>query len=152
MFTYSDELFLQLIRSITSSELDALSQPIVQKVYQSYDCASCGRCCSVLNPPFTQKDSATIAPIIDLPIDVFESKYLRDIGHDQIKVMQCTPCTFLEGTLCKVYENRPASCADYPHLHHAGIKYRIRSVIKNKNICPMVDEWIMTIFNRLLLK
>lgn len=150
MTSYSDERFLEMIRNVKSSELDTISQPIVEKVYQSYDCSSCGRCCSVLNPPFTQEDSAKMAVRISMTIDEFESTYLADVGNEHMKVMNCTPCAFLEGTLCKVYESRPDSCADYPHLRHKGIKYRIRSVLKNKNVCPMVEEWIMTVYKQLL--
>ncbi|MFN8416017.1 MAG: YkgJ family cysteine cluster protein [Cytophagaceae bacterium] len=147
---YSDERFLEMIRKVKSSELDVISQPIVEKVYQSYDCASCGRCCSVLNPPFTPDDAAKVADKISMKVEEFETKYLADVGSEHMKVMNCTPCAFLQGTLCKVYESRPDSCADYPHLHHKGIKYRIRSVLKNKSVCPMVEEWIMIIYNQLL--
>jgi Fe-S-cluster containining protein len=47
------------------------------------------------------------------------------------------PCPLLEGNLCRVYDTRPTSCREYPHLHN---DFRASSIsrINNTFICPIV--------------
>ncbi|MBC7451231.1 MAG: YkgJ family cysteine cluster protein [Cytophagales bacterium] len=130
--------FQETVRLMNSSELDALAVPFIAKAYQDTDCLSCGNCCKELRPPLTPSDIKRLS--FDLNIDEgrFKETYIEDTGHTDYQIMGCNPCSFLNGNACTVYEQRPDSCADYPHLHHPGLKYRIRSVLENYSVCPIV--------------
>lgn len=67
----------------------------------------------------------------------FLEKYL---ATDQagITYVKTKPCAFLAGKLCGHYAARPSSCADYPHLQQPYIRLRMKSILENYAICPIV--------------
>jgi Fe-S-cluster containining protein len=132
--------FLEAIRLYRSAELDALAGPIIDKAYKTINCLDCGNCCKQLRPPFTPTDVERIAKQLSVSDSDFTKQYLEDVKSKEFKIMACNPCTFLDEKACRMYAIRPDSCADYPHLHHPGFKYRIRSILENYSICPIVVE------------
>jgi Fe-S-cluster containining protein len=136
-FTENNQ-FVKFLRSQSASAIDQLAQPLVQEVYEKTDCLACGNCCKRLRAPFQSEESSKIAQSINLSIDSFNSKYLESVPLKDYGIMKQNPCLFLDGNTCTIYCNRPSSCADYPHLHHNGFKYRIKSIMENYSVCPMV--------------
>ena len=49
-------------------------------------------------------------------------------------------CVFLDGNLCSVYEARPSTCVDFPHLvRGAGsLVHRMWQMIDRACYCPIV--------------
>jgi Fe-S-cluster containining protein len=111
---------------------------MVQEVYATTDCLACGNCCKRLRAPFQTEESIQIAESLDVSIETFESKFLEKVPLKTYGIMKQNPCLFLDGNACTIYSNRPSSCADYPHLHNKDFKYRIKSIIENYSVCPMV--------------
>jgi len=130
--------FREAIILYRSAELDALAGPIIDKAYKTINCLDCGNCCKQLRPPFTPTDVERIAKLLSVPPSDFTEQYLEDVKSMDFKIMACNPCTFLDGRACRIYDIKPDSCSDYPHLHHPGFKYRIRSILENYSVCPIV--------------
>ncbi|MEP6755308.1 MAG: YkgJ family cysteine cluster protein, partial [Chthonomonadales bacterium] len=57
--------------------------------------------------------------------------------EDGEKYMIRTPCEFLSGNKCSVYESRPKACRDFPYLHNSQFRQRMLTAIDNTEICPI---------------
>jgi hypothetical protein len=92
----------------------------------------------VLEPPVDQNEVQRLADLKKISTDQFEKDFVgKEVGTG-IHFLKCQPCIFLQINACSIYENRPASCADYPHLHQPNIKYRWKSLMDNYAMCPIV--------------
>jgi hypothetical protein len=68
----------------------------------------------------------------------FKRKYLdktREMGKFVVKQR---PCPFLSGTVCRHYDIRPKSCAEFPFLHKRDFTTRSIMVLWNLPLCPIV--------------
>jgi Fe-S-cluster containining protein len=135
-----NDRFRESIRLYRSSELDTLVGPIIDKAYKTINCLDCGNCCKQLRPPFTSIDVERIANKLSISDSDFTGQYLEDVKSNDLNIMACNPCAFLDGKACRIYAIRPDSCSDYPHLHHPGFKYRIRSILESYSVCPIVVQ------------
>ena len=144
-----NEYFREAIRLCRSSELDALVAPIIDKAYRDINCLDCGNCCKQLRPPFTPSDVERIAEQLSMSDAHFTEQYLEDVKSREFAIMACNPCAFLNEKACLIYAIRPDSCSDYPHLHHPGFKYRIRSILENYSVCPIVVQVIEDLKGRI---
>ncbi len=84
----------------------------VRPVIYDFKCLRCGWCCTkmeavVVKPPMVQ----FMAQHLDMSLEEFKDTYTftRD---DNTLVRQ--PCPFYDGKGCKIYENRPQACRDFP--------------------------------------
>ena len=51
------------------------------------------------------------------------------------------PCVFLEeDNTCKIYEDRPRACREYPHTDQRKIHQVLDITLKNMSTCPAVFE------------
>ena len=146
-----NEKFREVVRRTSASALDALALPLVTSAYSTIDCTQCGQCCKQLRPPVTPEDVQRLIKNTDYSSEAFTIIFLEDVQHPDYRIMACQPCSFLRETTCSVYENRPSSCADYPHLHHTGLKYRIRSVLENYSVCPIVVSVVDQLKEKLVM-
>jgi Fe-S-cluster containining protein len=82
----------------------------------SFECHRCGRCCRL--PPLvvlSGKDINRMATHLKLSRKVFIREYTRRV--DEFRYLKTTtPCIFLEGNDCSIYEVRPMQCRGYPYL------------------------------------
>jgi Fe-S-cluster containining protein len=101
------------------------------------DCTQCANCCRKTATNLDEEDMERLATALDVSIAEFQEAYLKwnddHGGHWQLPA----PCPLLEGNLCRVYDARPTSCREYPHLHN---DFRASSIsrINNTFICPIV--------------
>lgn len=83
-----------------------------------FKCTGCGKCCTGF-PGYVWVDEEEIekmAKHLDLTIDEFAKKYLRQIG-DRISLKEYAPtydCVFFKNKQCTVYQVRPTQCRTYP--------------------------------------
>lgn len=85
----------------------------------SFKCTECGKCCSG-SPGYvwvSEQDIEKIADYLNLPINLFRRKYLRqkngrysliEIKSDEYN------CVFLKDNKCSIYPVRPIQCRTYP--------------------------------------
>lgn len=130
--------FKLLLRNIPTRKVDALVHQLNQEVSAAIDCTSCGNCCKQLEPPVDQPEIDRLASLKELDATSFQDKYIGQEINTGIQFLKCQPCIFLQGNKCGIYEHRPASCADYPHLHQPNFKFRWKSIMANYSLCPIV--------------
>ena len=138
------ELLWKKLNKRSSKEIDELVKPIVLKEYKTYDCTTCGKCCQKLHPAFTQEDIAKIVMEEGVQ-DVTQLLYKDRLSS--VYYLKDKPCAFLQKKKCGIYQNRPASCADYPHIHQPHFKYRKKSIKENYKICPIVQNVLYELDN-----
>jgi Fe-S-cluster containining protein len=79
-----------------------------------------------------------LARHMGISAEEFESRHVAEDNDYGEKFMPETPCPFLGGTVCTIYEDRPTVCRDFPHLHKEGFRSRLFGVVDNCAICPIV--------------
>ncbi|MBI3946271.1 MAG: YkgJ family cysteine cluster protein [Armatimonadetes bacterium] len=119
------------------ARLDALVAEIATAVAARIDCQSCGNCCRTMLVTLTGADAKRLARRLRTPLAEFEERYLAtDEGSE--KVIVASPCPFLEGSRCAVYEDRPATCRSFPHLRKREFRFRTLGIIQNASCCPII--------------
>lgn len=87
-----------------------------------FKCTECGRCCTG-SPGYvwvTPEDVAKIAAHLNLPIDKFSRKYLRNVMGKMalLENSKNYDCVFLRDKKCLVYPVRPKQCRTFPWWVH----------------------------------
>ena len=84
-----------------------------------FECTQCGACCSG-EPGYVWVDEVEIAAMADdmeMSVDAFEHKFVRNLGKDKSLVEYPDgDCILLdpETRKCTVYETRPIQCRTWP--------------------------------------
>lgn len=134
----------ELFNEMTSLEVDKLFHQTAAEEELKIDCTDCGKCCKALQPAFTNRDIANI----EAEHSSIKHALQLDVKN-QVHYLKESPCLFLQGKICSIYESRPESCADYPHLKLKHMKYRKKSVAQNYSICPIVTNTIKQLILKL---
>jgi uncharacterized protein len=122
---------------IADAELDSIVEETGGEVERQIDCTACGNCCRTLQVVVDDTDIRRLARGLCLPPRELERRYVKQ-APDGVKHMARTPCPFLEGNRCSVYEDRPKSCRDFPYLRADGFRKRMLVMIDNASTCPIV--------------
>lgn len=90
---------------------------IAGEIEQQIDCTQCANCCRVASVRLREREVDTLARYIGVPRDQFLKEY-TELSEEEGLILKRTGrgCPFLEGNLCSVYEARPMTCGDFPHL------------------------------------
>ena len=84
-----------------------------------FTCSQCGDCCTGA-PGFVwvnQQEIEAIASELDIPVEEFESQYVRKIGiRKSLKEFSNGDCYLFDNQSrkCTVYESRPRQCKTWP--------------------------------------
>ena len=87
-----------------------------------FGCTECGKC-STGAPGYvwlTEEDMQEIAAFLNLSIEAFSQKYVRQVG-DRFSLLETRrdfDCVFLKDKKCQVYKARPRQCRTYPFWPH----------------------------------
>jgi uncharacterized protein len=130
--------FKAFLKPIPTRMVDTYVQELEKEITASIDCTTCGNCCKVLEPPVDNEEVQRLAKLKNIHPDEFEKEYVGKEASTAIHFLKCQPCIFLQSNSCSIYQDRPASCADYPHLHQPNIKYRWKTLMYNYAMCPIV--------------
>ena len=90
---------------------------IAEGVEAAIDCTQCANCCRVATATLRDREIDTIAK----HIGVTRNRFLKDYTEqteDEGRILKRNEngCIFLEGNLCGIYDKRPRTCEDFPHL------------------------------------
>ncbi|MEZ5353639.1 MAG: YkgJ family cysteine cluster protein [Bryobacteraceae bacterium] len=114
---------------------------IAQDVTEAIDCTACANCCRVATTKLKERDAEKLAKFLRIKLGRFLNEYC-DETEDEGLILKRTEagCIFLDGNLCGVYEARPGTCEDFPHLvRGAGsIESRMWEMIDRACYCPIV--------------
>jgi uncharacterized protein len=130
--------FTQFIKQVPSAPLDEKVHRISTYITSKIDCTKCANCCKAVEPGITEEEITKLANLKNLSGEIFEREFTKKEPPTGITFLHRQPCTFLKDHLCTIYENRPASCSDYPHLQQPRFKFRIKAMMENYKICPIV--------------
>lgn len=115
---------------------------IAEEVEEQINCLECGNCCRVATAKLAQRDVEKLTKFLGLTLAQFRREYTV-MTEDEgliLKRDEVTGCVFLSGNECTVYEARPGSCEDFPHVvRGAGsLQSRMWAFIDRACYCPIV--------------
>ncbi len=131
-----------VLKTLSSKSIDQIVHQIAKEETAKIDCTLCGNCCKNLHPAVTDDDAKNLADFYNTNIENIFLNFTNYDDEKKMNYMKNAPCSFLCENKCTVYNARPASCIDYPHLHQAHFKYRLKQVFDNYNICPIIYNTI----------
>ena len=136
----ANKKYFQKLKKTKNKKLDNLFHKLHDTTFERLDCLTCANCCKTTSPIFTSKDIDRIAKSLNLKSAQFIERYLR-IDEDEDYVLKSSPCPFLESdNKCKVYEDRPKACREYPHTNRKAIHKILDLTYRNTMVCPAVFE------------
>ena len=120
------------------AELDAVVHDLYKEVSEQINCLECANCCTETSPILNQADIDRLAGAVNTTSGTFKKKYLVEDKDGAGHSFSQTPCPFLSGKHCTVYQHRPEDCRSYPHLHKPEFVSRSLQAFSNCWICPIV--------------
>lgn len=134
--------FLSNFKKRKPREVDDLFHAAHEEVFSEIDCLTCANCCKTTSPIFYQTDIERVAKALRMKPGDFIQKYLR-IDEDKDYVLQSSPCPFLDDdNRCRVYQDRPKACREYPHTDRKKMVQIMDLTHKNTLVCPAVLEMV----------
>lgn len=134
--------FLNGLRKKDSRKVDDLFHRVHDEVFEEIDCLTCANCCKTTSPIFYQTDIERVAKALRMKPGDFVETYLR-VDEDKDYVLKSSPCPFLDqDNYCKVYDDRPKACREYPHTNRKKIVQIMELTHKNTLVCPAVLEMV----------
>jgi Fe-S-cluster containining protein len=133
-----NQAFYRKLKSKTPKNLDGLFEKAHNDVFESTDCLTCANCCKTTSPIFYQRDVERASKALRMKPGTFIETYLR-IDEEKDLVFKAAPCPFLESdNRCRIYEDRPTACREYPHTDRKRIHQILDLTYRNTVVCPAV--------------
>lgn len=121
-------------------KVDEVFHQLHDEVFEETDCLACANCCKTTSPIFYQNDIERVAKALRMKPGDFIERFLR-IDEDKDYVLKSSPCPFLdEENYCRVYDDRPKACREYPHTNRKKMIQIMDLTHKNTLVCPAVLE------------
>lgn len=139
--------WLKFRSGFSDGEVDALVRQTADEVWARIDCLACGACCRALSIVLDDRDIVRLSRRLGLSAADFTRRYVQRDGPERRLAAQ--PCLFLDGNACKVYEDRPTACRDFPYLHAEGFRDRMLGLIEYSLLCPVVLNALEVLKRRL---
>ncbi len=118
-------------------------QILANEVRREVDCTACANCCRYSVVSVSGAEIVAIAAHLGLSAEDVVRQYTEpDPDNSHLRTLRTTRdgCIFLDGTLCMVYEARPKTCREFPHVafgtHSLGS--RLSSVCRWVSLCPIL--------------
>lgn len=132
--------FLKGLKKKDARLVDNAFHQLHEEVFSEIDCLTCANCCKTTSPIFYQTDIERVSKALRMKPGDFISRYLR-VDKDNDFVLQSAPCPFLDDrNQCRVYEDRPKACREYPHTNRKKMVQILDLTAKNTQVCPAVFE------------
>jgi Fe-S-cluster containining protein len=141
--------FLTRLKRTDTRKLDEVFHQTHEAVFEETDCLTCANCCKTTSPIFYPNDIERVAKALRMKPGDFVQQYLR-IDEDNDYVLQSSPCPFLDAdNYCRVYDDRPKACREYPHTDRKKMTQILDLTYKNTMVCPAVLEIVERIKTQL---
>jgi Fe-S-cluster containining protein len=139
--------FLNGLKKKDPRKVDDAFHSMHDEVFEEVDCLTCANCCKTTSPIFYQTDIERVAKSLRMKPGDFIETYLR-IDDDKDYVLKSSPCPFLDSdNYCKVYDDRPKACREYPHTNRKKMVQIMELTHKNALVCPAVFEMVERLKN-----
>jgi Fe-S-cluster containining protein len=119
---------------------------VAEEIEDQTDCRACANCCKVAETNIAERDVARLAKFFGMTPNQFVAEYTtmsvqeEDEAEELILRRNEKGCIFLDGNDCTVYEARPDTCSDFPHMIRGkgSIQSRMWQMIDRATYCPIV--------------
>lgn len=120
---------------------------IAEDVEEQVDCRACASCCKVAETNITERDAERLAKYLRIAPRRFVAEYTTTSAYEDRKGETETilrrrdsGCIFLDGNDCTVYDARPQTCRDFPHLMRGAGSFESRmwQMPDRATYCPIV--------------
>jgi hypothetical protein len=113
------------------------------EVQKQVDCTACANCCRYSVVEVSESEVEEIARHLGMTAEEVRRRYTEpdpDSVHLRILASGREGCVFLDRNLCLIYEARPRSCREFPHVavedHSLGA--RPSSLARWAALCPII--------------
>lgn len=114
---------------------------VAEEIEEQIDCTVCANCCKLATVRLQERDIEKLARCLRMTPGRFRAEYTC-LSEDEGRILRRTEsgCVFLEGALCAIYEHRPDTCRNFPHLvRGAGsLPSRMWQMVDRACYCPIV--------------
>lgn len=114
---------------------------IAQEIEDQVDCRACANCCRVATTTITDRDVDKLARFLGMGRQQFLRDYTTESEEEGLILKRTEAgCIFLSGNDCSVYEARPRTCDDFPHLVRGAGSFvsRMWAMPDRATYCPIV--------------
>jgi len=116
---------------------------VAEEIENQIDCRACANCCKVAETDITERDAERLAKYLGIPLRRFIAEYTTTSAFEENETIlrrRETGCIFLDGNDCTVYEARPHTCRDFPHLVRGkgSFESRMWQMVDRATYCPIV--------------
>jgi hypothetical protein len=120
---------------------------VAEEIEAEIDCRTCANCCRVAETDVTERDIARLARYLGISPREFVEQYTTTSAFEQkepILRRRDTGCIFLgtgaQQNDCTIYEARPDTCRDFPHLMRGAGSFESRmwQMVDRATYCPIV--------------
>src|SRR5438477_175409 len=90
---------------------------IAQDIEDQIDCTLCANCCRVATVKLAERDIGKMARYLRISREAFLRDYtVRSDDEGRILKRTNSGCVFLNGNECTIYDARPSTCENFPHI------------------------------------
>ena len=131
---------LEINDDISDADLDAFIDALAAPIIAAIDCRQCANCCRNLDVYLTPDDAQRLADGVDIPLSEVKTRYINQQAaqHEgEWGRFTHSPCAFLDGKLCSIYEHRPESCRAYP-VFTPDFRWTLADTLQGAALCPII--------------
>jgi Fe-S-cluster containining protein len=124
--------------------IDKPFQILASEVQQHVDCTACANCCRHSVVSVNKSEIENIAGHLGTTSEAVARLYTvpdPDASALRILLNAGEGCVFLDGNLCMIYEARPKTCRDFPHVgvgKQNSLGSRKSSLARWAPLCPII--------------
>jgi Fe-S-cluster containining protein len=121
---------------------------MAEEIEERIDCRACANCCKVAETDLAEREVDRLARAVGVTRTEFVERYTMQSKDDGALILRRTEngCVFLDGNDCSIYEDRPETCRNFPHLVRGSgsIASRMWQFIDRATYCPIVYNSLET--------
>ncbi len=125
----------------THNYVERRFRKIAQEVEEQIDCTQCANCCRVATTRLAERDVEKLARFLRIKREQFLANYTVESEEEGLILKRTeSGCVFLSGNECTVYEARPGTCEDFPHVvrGNGSLESRMWQFVDRATYCPIV--------------
>ena len=146
-----NEHFRDFLNNRQTEEVDNIVFELNDAISPQIDCTACGNCCKSYMINVTPEEATDVSTHLNIELPAFKEKYLEESYQGQL-IMKSIPCSFLNGTVCSIYEHRFDGCREFPHLHRPNFSGRLFGILMYYGTCPIIFNVVERLKERLGFK
>ena len=120
---------------------DRILRKLAERVEDAIDCTTCANCCRVATVKMSERDVERLSSSMRLKRSEFLKRFTTESEEEGTILLRTEAgCTFLDGTTCLVYEDRPDVCRRFPNVVRGdgSIASRMWQFTDRACYCPIV--------------